>query len=150
MTEQNTTNKQKIRVILALAVPAMIENILQTVVGFVDTLFVSKIGLVEVTAVGIANAILAVYMAIFMALGTGTSALIARSVGAKDFEKAKSIAKQATWIAILIGLLFGLISLFFAEPLLKIMGAEPNVLEVAVTYFRIVAVPSVFISLMFV
>lgn len=150
MTEQNTTNKQKIRVILALAVPAMIENILQTVVGFVDTLFVSKIGLVEVTAVGIANAILAVYMAIFMALGTGTSALIARSVGAKDFEKAKSIAKQATWIAIPIGLLFGLISLFFAEPLLKIMGAEPNVLEVAVTYFRIVAVPSVFISLMFV
>lgn len=150
MTEQNTTNKQKIRVILALAVPAMIENILQTIVGFVDTLFVSKIGLVEVTAVGIANAILAVYMAIFMALGTGTSALIARSVGAKDFEKAKSIAKQATWIAILIGLLFGLISLFFAEPLLKIMGAEPNVLEVAVTYFRIVAVPSVFISLMFV
>jgi len=42
---------KKINTIIALAVPAMIENILQTVVGFVDILFVSKLGLNEVTAV---------------------------------------------------------------------------------------------------
>ncbi|GAE47776.1 multi antimicrobial extrusion protein MatE [Mesobacillus boroniphilus JCM 21738] len=67
--QPNKTTKQKLAVILALAVPAMIENILQTVVGFVDTLFVAKIGLNEVTAVGVANAIMAVYIAIFMAVG---------------------------------------------------------------------------------
>ncbi|MCQ6563814.1 MATE family efflux transporter [Paenibacillus mendelii] len=150
MLRQHTTRKQKLYIILALAVPAMIENLLQTVVGFIDTLFVSKIGLVEVTAVGISNAIIAIYIAIFMALGTGASSLIARSVGANDYAKAKLIAKQSTWIATITGLLFGLISLLFARPLLQIMGAETNVLEAAVTYFTIVAVPSVFISLMFV
>lgn len=122
--QQEQTTKQKIAVILALAVPAMIENILQTIVGFVDTLFVSQLGLNEVTAVGIANTVLAVYIAIFMALGVGTSSLIARSIGAGDMDKAKSIARQSTILSGIFGLLFGLISLFFSEQLMQLMGAE--------------------------
>ena len=144
------TTKQKFSTIIALAVPAMIENILQTVVGFVDTLFVSKLGLNEVTAVGVANAVLAVYIAIFMALGVGTSSLIARSIGAGNIDKAKSIARQSTIISAIFGLLFGLMTLFFSEPLLRIMGAKANVLADGVTYFQIVAIPSIFISLMFI
>ncbi|MEK4180706.1 MATE family efflux transporter [Aeribacillus sp. FSL K6-1121] len=147
---QERSTKQKIKIILALAVPAMIENILQTVVGFVDTLFVSKLGLNEVTAVGVANAVLAVYIAIFMAVGVGASSLIARHVGAGNIGQAKAVAKQSTILSFFIGLFFGLITLFFTEPLLRIMGAEPSVLVDASVYFRIVAVPSVFISLMFI
>ncbi len=148
LTIGDTTNKQKIKIILALAVPAMIENMLQTVVGFVDTLFVAKLGLVEVAAVGVTNAILAVYLAVFMAMGIGTSSLIAKSVGAGDLAKAKAIARQSTWISALLGIAFGIVTLFFAEPLLRIMGAEPNVLADGVVYFRIVAIPSIFIALM--
>jgi putative MATE family efflux protein len=147
--QQEQTTKQKIMVIIVLAVPAMIENILQTIVGFVDTLFVSRLGLNEVTAVGIANTVLAVYIAIFMALGVGTSSLIARSIGAGDIDKAKSIARQSTILSGIFGLLFGVISLFFSEPLMRLMGAEANVLADGVSYFRIVAIPSIFISLMF-
>jgi putative efflux protein, MATE family len=141
-------NKEKIRLILWLAIPAMIENMLQTVVGFVDTLFVAELGLEQVAAVGVSNTILAVYIAIFMAMGTGASALIAKSVGAGDWERAQAIARQSTWISVWLGLLFGIITMFFAEPLLRIMGAEPDVLADGVIYFRIVAVPSVLIALM--
>ncbi|MCY9667623.1 MATE family efflux transporter [Paenibacillus alginolyticus] len=148
LTIGDTTNKQKLKIILALAVPAMIENMLQTIVGFVDTVFVAKLGLVEVAAVGVTNAILAVYLAVFMAIGVGTSSLIARSVGAGDLGKAKAIARQSTWISIILGISFGIVTFFFAEPLLRIMGAEPSVLADGVVYFRIVAIPSVFISLM--
>lgn len=148
LTAGATTDKQKIKIILALAVPAMIENILQTIVGFVDTLFVSKLGLAQVTAVGVTNAILAVYIAIFMAVGTGTSALIAKSVGAGDLDKAKAIARQTTWISAALGILFGAITFFFAEPLLRLMGAKPDVLADGLVYFRIVAVPSILISFM--
>jgi putative MATE family efflux protein len=146
---QNKSTKQKFSIIIALAVPAMIENILQTIVGFVDTLFVAKLGLNEVTAVGVANAILAVYIAIFMAIGVGTSSLISRSIGSGDISKAKSIARQSTIISAILGLLFGFIALFFSEPLLRLMGAESKVLTYGVTYFQIVAIPSIFISLMF-
>ena len=143
-------NRQKIKVILALAVPAMIENILQTVVGFVDTLFVAKLGLDEVMAVGIANNILVIYMAVFMAIGIGASSLIAKSIGAGDVEMAKTASRQATILSALAGILFGMISYFFAEPLLQLMGAEPKVLKEGALYFRIVGVPSIFISLMFI
>ncbi len=149
IAERNKTTKQKLLVIITLAVPAMIENILQTIVGFVDTLFVAKLGLNEVTAVGVANAVLAVYIAIFMAIGVGTSSLIARSIGAGDITKAKSVARQSTIISGLIGLVLGLLTLFFSEPLLRMMGAESQVLSEGVTYFQIVGVPSIFISLMF-
>ena len=148
LTASHTTDRQKLKIILALAIPAVIENLLQTIVGFVDTLFVAKLGLNEVTAVGISNALIAVYLALFLAIGTGTSALIARNVGAGDYEKAKSIARQSTRISVILGLLFGIITFFFAEPLLRLMGASSEVISDGITYFRIVAVPSIFISFM--
>ncbi|WP_235949734.1 MATE family efflux transporter [Paenibacillus apii] len=148
LTAARSDQSRKIKVILALAIPSMIENFLQTIVGFVDTLFVSRIGLNEVAAVGVTNAIMAVYIAVFMAMGVGTSSLIARSVGAGDIGKAKAIARQSAWISALLGLAFGIITLLFAEPLLRLMGAEPEVLADSAVYFRIVAIPSVFLSLM--
>lgn len=84
-----------------------------------------------------------------MGIGVGTSSLIARSIGAGDISKAKSIAQQSIILSAILGLLFGLITLFFSESLLRLMGAESQVLADGVTYSRIVAIPSIFISLMF-
>ncbi len=75
--------KFKAKQILNLAIPATIENILQTLVGFVDTLMIARIGLMAVTAVGIANNIIAVYIAVYIALGVGASSLIARYLGSE-------------------------------------------------------------------
>lgn len=145
---ETRTTREKLKVILFLSIPAMIENILQTVVGFVDTLFVARLGLTEVTAVGVANAVLAVYMAIFLAIGVGASSLIARGLGAGDKEKGKAIAKQATLLAMIVGAIFGLITLVFSESLLLLLGAEQQVITEGAVYLRIVGGSSVFISLM--
>lgn len=67
----NTLHKS----ILNLAIPATIENILQTLVGFIDTLMIAKLGLTAVTAVGVSNTILNVYLAVYIAIGVGSSAL---------------------------------------------------------------------------
>lgn len=154
MSEDSNHKKSNLKIqvstILVLAIPAMIENILQTVVGFVDILFVAKLGLVEVTAVGIANAVLAIYMAVFMAVGVGSSSLIARSIGAGEVDKAKALAKQSTILAIILGIIFGIITLFFSDVLLRVMGAEAKVVAQGAIYLRIVGIPSVFIALMFI
>jgi putative MATE family efflux protein len=144
------TNTQILKTIFLLAMPAVIENFFQTILGFVDTLFVSKLGLIEVSAVGVTNAILAVYFAVFMSIGISTNVLVAKHIGAGNKEKAKEIGHQSILLALILGLLFGLISYFFAEPFLQLMGVEKNVLDPAVSYFQIVATPSIFISLMFV
>ncbi|WP_257968078.1 MATE family efflux transporter [Peribacillus deserti] len=101
----------------------MIENILQTVIGFVDTLFVAKLGLDEVMAVGIANNILVIYMAVFMAIGIGASSLIAKSIGAGNIEAARAAARQATILSALAGILFGMISYFFERAFTPVNGS---------------------------
>jgi putative MATE family efflux protein len=143
-------DRLSLSIVMTLAWPAILENTLQTLVGFVDTLFVSKLGLAEVSAVGITQRILELYFAVFMAIGVGSTALIARYIGANQIEQARRVAKQSILLASWVGIVFGIATLFFAEPLLQMMGAEPAVLYQGTIYFRVVAVPSLFISLTFI
>lgn len=121
--------------IIRLALPATVENIFQTLVGFVDTLLIAQLGLVAVTAVGLANAVLNVYLAVFLAIGVGGTALIARSLGAGQLEKARRYAGQVQEVSIVAGILFGLVSILFGHWLLQAMGAEATVLEEAQVFF---------------
>lgn len=144
------TLSSKMKVILLLAFPAVVENFFQTFIGFVDVYFVSKIGLAEVSAIGATNAILAIYFAVFMAIGVAANVRVANALGAKQVDRARHIAQQAVILSILFGILTGIVTFFFARPLLTLMGLEEQVLDIGETYFRIVAIPSVFMSLMFV
>ncbi|MBY4973305.1 MATE family efflux transporter [Streptococcus suis] len=121
--------------IVRLAFPATVENIFQTLVGFVDTLLIAQLGLVAVTAVGLANTILNVYLAVFMAIGVGGTALIARSLGAGHQEKARQYARQTQATSIAFGILFGLVSIVFGRWMLQAMGASGKALEDAQAFF---------------
>lgn len=134
--------------ILALAIPATVENILQTAVGFIDALMISKIGLVAVTAVGIANTILNVYLALFIALGVGSSALIAQKIGAKRESEAQIITNQSVLLTIVISLLLALVSVLFGSPLLRMMGASDRILQESLTFFVVVGGGALFMGLM--
>ncbi|MDH6365710.1 putative MATE family efflux protein [Enterococcus sp. PF1-24] len=134
--------------ILQLAIPATVENVLQTLVGFIDTLMIAKIGLLAVTAVGIANTILSVYLAVFIALGVGASALIAQMLGAKEIAKAKTYTQQALILSLVVSLFFSLISLFFAPTILRLMGADQESLPAASEFLMIVGGASGAIALM--
>lgn len=147
---QPKTDKERLKVIVVLAIPAVIENFFQTLLGFVDTYFVSQISLAAVSAVGITNAVLAIYFALFMAIGVAANVRIANFLGANQPEKARHISQQSIILAILFGILTGVATWFFAEPLLRLMGIEEEVLELGSLYFRIVGIPSVIMSLMFV
>ncbi|MCH4827284.1 MATE family efflux transporter [Planococcus halocryophilus] len=143
-------DRDRMKIIVILAVPAVIENFFQTLLGFVDTYFVSQISLSAVSAVGITNAVLAIYFALFMAIGVAANVRIANFLGANQPEKARHISQQSILLAVLFGILTGIATWFFAEPLLQLMGIEDDVLELGVLYFRIVGIPSVIMSLMFV
>ncbi|MBT2571588.1 MATE family efflux transporter [Planococcus sp. ISL-110] len=147
---QPKTDRDRLKIIIVLAIPAVIENFFQTLLGFVDTYFVSQISLAAVSAVGITNAVLAIYFALFMAIGVAANVRIANFLGANQPEKARHISQQSIILAILFGILTGVATWFFAEPLLRLMGIEEEVLELGSLYLRIVGIPSVIMSLMFV
>ncbi|GAB3833396.1 hypothetical protein GCM10028895_52400 [Pontibacter rugosus] len=148
--QEASSLSSKMKLILLLAFPAVVENFFQTFIGFVDVYFVSKIGLAEVSAIGATNALLAIYFAVFMAVGVAANVRVANALGAKKVERARHIAQQALILSVLFGIFTGVVTLFFARPLLALMGLEEQVLDIGETYFRIVAIPSVFMSLMFV
>lgn len=138
----------KLKKILDLAIPATIENVLQTLVGFIDTLMISRLGLVAVTAVGISNNIFSVYLAVIIALGVAASSLIARTLGAGKIGQARKTALQATVLAVGIGLIFGLVTVLFNDEILSLMRAEPEVIRQALPYFNLVGGATVLISVL--
>lgn len=142
------TLNEKSQKILNLAIPATVENILQTLVGFVDTLMISKLGLISVTAVGISNNIFAVYLAVIIAVGVGASSLISRYLGAENVSKAKQMAIQSTFLSIIIGIIFGIVTIIFGGQILNIMRAEREVVYKALPYFNIVGGATIFISML--
>lgn len=147
---QPKNDRERLKIIIVLAIPAVIENFFQTLLGFVDTYFVSQISLAAVSAVGITNAVLAIYFAVFMAIGVAANVRIANFLGANQPEKARHISQQSIILAIIFGILTGVATWLFAEPLLRLMGIEEEVLELGSLYFRIVGIPSIIMSLMFV
>ena len=109
---------------------------------------ITRIGLVAVTAVGIANTILNVYLALFIALGVGASALIAQKIGAKQPDEAQKVTNQAVMLTLAVSLLLGTISIFFGESLLRVMGASEAVLQEALQFFMVVGGGALFMGLM--
>lgn len=141
-------DKESIITIIALALPVMVENILQVLIGVVDTYFIGKIGTEAIAAVGVTNLIMNIYIAFFLALGVGTTAIVSRNIGANNTENANDAVKQSIIMALGIGIVFGIINLVFSKNILLLLGAEERVLKYALPYFLSVAVPSVFLCLM--
>ncbi len=124
--------------ILTLAIPATIENILQTLVSFVDGLIIAKIGLNAVSAVGIASSILNVYLAIFLAIAVGSTVLVSQAIGEKNIIKAKVKAVQSLQIAFVSGVIIGVVTCLGYATIFRWMGVESSVLPQATHYLLIV------------
>lgn len=139
------TNKE----ILKFALPAIIENFLQMLVGVSDTMIVVHLSLSAVAAVSLANNLITVYQAIFIALGTIISSLFAKVlIEKKAKEKPKELINSATKLTVLIGLVFGLFSLFAAQPILYLLGARQQVLELSIIYLSLVGGLIILLALM--
>lgn len=140
--------KQMMRTIFLLAIPVIIENILQVLLGTTDTLFAGRLDGNAIAGIGVTNLIMNIYIAFFTAVGVGTTAIIARKIGDQNQEEAENALKQSVILGSLIGLGVGIVSICFAEPLLRLLGAAPEVMNYAKPYFMVVAVPCIVLCLM--
>lgn len=133
--------------IFILAIPIIIETIFQTLLGTTDTYFAGNLHDNAIAAIGVTSLIVNIFIACYTAISIGSSAIISRHIGEKNYKKANLAVKQSIILGLLIGLLVGIISAIFYKPILKISGATEDVLEYAIPYYMIVAVPSVFLCL---
>jgi len=132
------------RRIVNLALPALAEMTLMTLVSMADMIMVGRLGPWAITAVGLSNQPMFVAMSVFMSLNVGATALVARAIGARKPEEAFKVARQALVIASVLGAVLAVLGVAFAGQILSLMGAQPDALVPGTTYLRIVAAAVVF------
>lgn len=134
--------------ILKFALPAIIENFLQMLVGFSDTFLVAHIGLSAVAAVSLANNIITVYQAVFIALGTMISSLFARKLAEQMTDKIQELVNTAVKLTVIISVALGLFSVILGQPISYLLGARGAVLQQATTYLILVGGLIILLGLM--
>lgn len=143
----NKTDMNKIT--LTLALPAIAEMLLQTLMGVADTAMVGTLGGSAIAAVGLSDNPMMVMMAFFAAISVGTTALVARFIGGKDYQNANNTIKQSLYISIFFSIIFTLSMLLISENIVKWMGAEDSLIPLANTYLSIalIGLPGMIISM---
>jgi len=137
--DPNDISQQEIRKnIFAMVWPATIENVLQMAVGMVSSAMLGRVGAVAIGAVGLGRRITMLIWGFFAAIGTGTTVMVARSVGAKDRAQAGRYAEQAFFLALGLVLSISIVTFLFArEILILLYNTSGELLEVGTDYLRI-------------
>jgi len=125
------------RAVLLLAVPMVLEVVLESVFAVADIFWVSRLGPDAIASVGLTESLLTVIYALAMGLGIGATAVVARRIGEKDPEGAARAAVQALALALLVSVVLGTAGALLAPRLLALMGAAPGVIETGRGYATI-------------
>ena len=138
------------RAVLLLAVPMVLELVLESTFAVDDIWFVAKLGPSAVATVGLTETFLFLLYAIGIGLAMAVTAVVARRVGEGDHEAASVSAAQAIWIAVLASLPFSVVGIVWARELLQLMGADAWTLTHGVRYLQWMLGGNVVIMLLFV
>lgn len=138
------------RAVFLLAVPMILELIMESTFAVVDIYFVGTLGASAVATVGLTETYLFLLYSIGMGLSMGVTAVVARRVGEKDAEHASLTAVQAIILALLVSLPFALAGILFAQDLLALMGADEWTLEHGYPYMQWMLGGNAVIMLLFV
>lgn len=138
------------RAILLLAIPMVIEMAMESIFAVVDVYFVSHLGASATATVGLTESYLSIVYTLAMGLGIGVTATVARRTGEGDHDGAAHSAAQGIWLAALFSVGLGVIGAIWAPDLLRLMGAEPDVIAVGTPYARIMLGGNIVVLLLFV
>lgn len=125
------------REILRLAAPALGALAADPLVSIVDTIFVGRLGVVPLAALGVNTAIFGLAFVAFNFLAYGTTPLVASAVGRGNRGAASDVVMQALLLATLVGALAAALLEAFAGPIVTLMGAGPELRGPAISYLRI-------------
>jgi putative MATE family efflux protein len=125
------------REIVRLAVPAFLALVAEPLFLLSDAAIVGHLGTAPLAGLGIAAVVLQTVVGLCVFLAYGTTASVARRLGAGDRRGALAQGIDGVWLAVLIGSVATVLGVALTEPLVAAFGAEPSVAEPATTYLRI-------------
>ena len=133
LTEKNL-NKN----IFKLSIPVAIENVLHMSVFIIDAVMVGRLGTDALASIGLAGTLYFTISMVFSSLSVGSASIVARHIGAKEKEAAQVVGAQAVLMSLILGVLVTPLLLVFAEKMLVLMSAEPQVSALGKSYLQII------------
>ncbi len=137
------------KAVILLAIPMMLEMSMESVFAVVDIYFVSHLGKHAVSTVGLTESVITVVYSLAIGISMAATAMVARRVGEKNPEAATRAGMQAILVSLVITLAFSIPGFIYADDILRIMGAEPEAVEMGKGYTRIIMGGSLVIMLLF-
>lgn len=130
--------------VVGLALPTMLEQLMHTAVQYVDTAMVGSLGTQASAAVGSTGTVGWLLGSTLSALGVGFLSYIARAMGAGEPERCRRASAQAVLAVLVSGILFTVLTLSLAPIVPALMQVDPDIRDMAATYFFILYTPMLF------
>ncbi|HEY95911.1 MAG TPA: MATE family efflux transporter [Dehalococcoidia bacterium] len=123
--------------LVSLYWPMLISSLLNMMGPTIDMIWIGRLGASSIAGVGVSAIVIMVVNSLAMGIFTGTGAMVARFVGARDEVKANLVAQQAIVIGLAYSIFFALVGVFLADRILLVLGVEADVVEQGTAYMRI-------------
>ena len=149
-SEKEFTSGSINRAIFLLAIPMILEMVMESLFAVVDAFFVAKIGVNAIATVGMTESVITLIYAIAIGLSMAGTAMIARRIGEKKPEEAAVVAVQVFFIAVAVSAILGILGFIYAKDILKFMGGSPELIEAGHQYTSILYAGNISIMLLFV
>ena len=147
MTENIRENKMGTKninsLLLSMAIPMMISMLVQALYNIVDTMFVSRLGQDALTALSLAFPVQNFLIAVGVGTGVGVNALLSRSLGEKNTERANRTAENGIFLFIISSIVVMLFGIFCVKPYFQSFGTTENIAELGTDYLSICMIFSI-------
>jgi putative MATE family efflux protein len=148
--DQDFTSMRLGEAIFLLAVPMVLEMIMESVFAIADIFFVSRLGSDAVAAVGLTESMMTLVYALAVGFSAGTTAMVSRRIGEKNPEAASRAAAQAILSVMIISVLLAIPGVMYSYELLRLMGASHELAAANHGYTKIMFAGNIVIMLLFV
>ena len=142
-TENKMGVKPINKLLLSMSLPIMISMIIQALYNIVDSIFVSKISENAFTAVSLAFPVQNLMIALGAGTGVGINALLSKSLGEKNFERANKAARNGIFLTFINYIIFIIFGLFFTEMFFNAQSNNQEIINYGVQYMRIITLLSI-------
>ena len=131
------------KLLLSMSLPIMVSMIIQALYNIVDSIFVSKISENAFTAVSLAFPVQNLMIALGAGTGVGINALLSKSLGEKNFERANKAARNGIFLTFINFIIFIIFGLFFTEMFFKAQSSNQEIIDYGIQYMKIITILSI-------
>ena len=142
-------DKKFYKMVLFLALPIILQNLIASSVNMLDTLMIGRVGEVELAAVGIANQFYFIFSLFIMGISSGCAVFIAQLWGKRDKNNIQKVLGIGIISSVLITTVFNLVGVLFPEKIISIFNIDPQVIKIGASYLKIVCFSYIFTAISF-